>query len=169
MHNNSPDNPLSHSYSRTQLIVLVSLRLVIGWHFLYEGFVKLINPYWSSAAYLLESQGIFSSLFKSIAVSPTLLYVIDIINIWALIIIGFCLITGLFTNIATLSGAVLLLVYYICQPPFIGFIYSLPAEGNYLIVNKILIETVALLVLFYFPSSKEFGIEYFLSRKKISK
>ena len=35
-----------------QLYGLVVLRVLIGWHFLYEGIAKLLNPYWSSAAFL---------------------------------------------------------------------------------------------------------------------
>ena len=34
-----------------QFYGLVTLRFLIGWHFLYEGISKLLNPYWSSAAY----------------------------------------------------------------------------------------------------------------------
>ena len=33
-----------------QFYGLVVLRVLIGWHFLYEGVSKLINPYWRSAA-----------------------------------------------------------------------------------------------------------------------
>ena len=42
-----------------QFYGLVTLRFLIGWHFLYEGISKLLNPYWSSAAYLLDSKWIF--------------------------------------------------------------------------------------------------------------
>ena len=38
------------AYAGSQLNGLVLLRVLIGWHFLYEGVSKLINPYWSSAA-----------------------------------------------------------------------------------------------------------------------
>ena len=34
---------------------LVALRLAVGWHFLYEGVLKLQNPYWTSADYLAQS------------------------------------------------------------------------------------------------------------------
>ena len=54
------------AYIVSQLTGLVLLRVLIGWHFLYEGVSKLINPYWSSAAYLLDSKWIFSSLAKTI-------------------------------------------------------------------------------------------------------
>ena len=48
------------NYTTTQLFWLVALRVLIGWHFLYEGLVKVVNPNWSSAGYLMDSQGFFS-------------------------------------------------------------------------------------------------------------
>ena len=54
---------ISIKENKYQLYGLVTLRVLIGWHFLYEGIAKLINPYWSSAAYLLDSKWIFSILF----------------------------------------------------------------------------------------------------------
>ena len=38
--------------SRSQMIAVVVLRILIGWHFLYEGLSKLMNPGWSAAGYL---------------------------------------------------------------------------------------------------------------------
>ena len=34
---------LTPDYTNTQLTALVILRILIGWHFLYEGIVKVIN------------------------------------------------------------------------------------------------------------------------------
>ena len=45
--------------NNSQLYGLVILRVIVGWHILYEGVAKLINPYWSSAAFLLDSKWIF--------------------------------------------------------------------------------------------------------------
>ena len=36
-------------YSDFQVTTLVALRMLIGWHFCYEGIAKLLNPYWTSA------------------------------------------------------------------------------------------------------------------------
>jgi len=44
--------------SKWQSGVLITLRFLIGWHLLYEGIFKLINPEWSSMAFLAESQWI---------------------------------------------------------------------------------------------------------------
>ena len=60
--------PLNNNcYSSVQLSSLVILRILIGWHFLYEGFSKLFNPNWTAAGFLLDSKGIFSWFFISMA------------------------------------------------------------------------------------------------------
>ena len=43
--------------------ILTILRIFVGWHFLYEGIVKLFNPEWSSASYLMESKWLLSGFF----------------------------------------------------------------------------------------------------------
>ena len=146
-------------YTKFQLTALVLLRIMIGWHFLYEGLVKLFNPYWSSAGFLLETKGWFEGLASSLAASPSSLRVVDFLNEWGLILIGAGLIVGCFTRIASISGIVLLLLYYIFHPPFIGFTYTTPVEGSYLIVNKVLIEMFALLVLTLFPTGRIIGLD----------
>ncbi|MGH7491497.1 MAG: DoxX subfamily [bacterium] len=156
----------SSPYSRAQLLSLVLLRVLIGWHFLYEGISKVANPYWSSANYLLESKGIFSDLFISIVANPAALKIVDFLNEWGLIAIGFGLIAGCFTQVATIAGIVLLLLYYLSTPPWVGLNYSFPTEGSYLIVNKNLIEIAALIVLAFFPTGTIIGLDVFILRKK---
>jgi hypothetical protein len=53
---------------------------------------------------------------------------------------GSCLILGLFTRLASLGGIGFLLLFYLANPPFVGYFYALPSEGSYLIVNKNLVE-----------------------------
>ena len=142
----------SLNYSKSQLYLLTALRVVIGWHFLYEGLVKLANPDWSSIGFLLDSKGVFSSLFYSLASNPDVLKVVDTLNMAGLTLIGLGLILGSFTRLATIGGIVLLAFYYLSHPPFIGLTYVLPMEGSYLVVSKNLIELVALCVLLVFPT-----------------
>ena len=154
------------SYSRAQLSCLVILRVAIGWHFLYEGMVKLMNPNWSSVGFLLDSGGFLGGFFRSLASNPTTVEVIDLLNIWGLIFIGLGLILGLLSRAAIISGVLLLAMYYLSHPPFVGIRFSAPSEGSYLIVNKNLIEIFALLVLFVFPSSKYIGIDRFIFKRR---
>ena len=147
------------TYSESQLTGLVILRILIGWHFLYEGISKIINPYWSSAAYLLDSKWILSSLAKTIVANSTLLNFTDLINMWGLTLVGLSLLLGLFSKHGALVGMGFVLLYYLFAPPFIGLEYGKPAEGSYIIVNKNLIEAFALYVLYLFPSSQLIGMD----------
>ena len=87
------------------------------------------------------------------------LNVVDFLNTWGLIAIGLGLILGLFTQIAAVSGALLLFIYYLNNPPLIGLEYTVPTEGTYLIVSKTLIESFALVVLVVFPTGNLFGLD----------
>ena len=50
------------------------LRMLIGWHFLYEGLWKLVQPGgWSAMGYLKTSQWFAAPLFHHIADTPALL------------------------------------------------------------------------------------------------
>lgn len=156
----------SNDFSTWQFWSLVILRVAIGWHFLYEGFTKLVNPDWTSLGYLMDSEGWFEGLFLSMAGNPALLNIMDFLNIWGLILIGAGLILGLFTSVAIIAGMVLLGFYYLSHPPVIGATYVIPSEGNYLWVNKNLIELLTLWVILLFPTWKTVGIDRFIFKKK---
>ena len=140
------------TYTNLQLTSLVVLRILIGWHLLFEGISKLLNPSWSSIGFLSESQWIMAGFANWITSNTGVLSTVDFLNTWGLIAIGTGLIVGLCTRTAAISGVLLLLMYYFNNAPIIGIEYSMPSEGNYLIVSKTLIEAVALFVIGVFPS-----------------
>ena len=152
----------SCNYSTLQFSSLVILRLLIGWHFLYEGFAKFFNPNWSAASFLLDSQGIFSGIFIAMAQNPTILEFVNISNKLGLVAIGLGLMLGAFSRLASVSAILLLLMYYFATPPFIGYSYSVPSEGSYMLVNKNLIEACALFVLIIFPTGQIIGLDRIL-------
>ena len=152
--------------AKFQTGAMVALRLLIGWHFLYEGLSKLLNQYWTSAGYLAESQWLFKGLFVAIAASPAAVTVVDYLNVWGQILIGVGLMFGLFTRWSAVAGIVLLAFYYLAAPPFAGYTYPIPAEGSYLIVNKVLIELAALVVILAYPTEQTFGLDHFLLRRR---
>ncbi len=145
---------------------LILLRFLIGWHFLYEGIYKLAHPEWSSVAFLAESKWIFSGIAEWIISNTTVLNTVDLLNTWGLTAIGFALILGLFTRIAAITGTVLLILYYLFNPPFIGMTGMMPTEGNYLIVDKTLIEAVTLFLIAVSPSAKQYGLDQLIFQKK---
>lgn len=155
----------NETYSTCQLWALVILRVAVGWHFLYEGITKLINPNWSSLGYLMDSGGMFSGMFQSMAGNPTILNAVDFLNVWGLLLIGAGLVLGLFTRVATIAGIVLLAFYYLSHPPILGVTYAIPSEGNYLWINKNLIELLTLWVILLFPTWKTIGVDRFIFNK----
>ena len=154
------------NYSNCQIITLTFLRVLIGWHFLYEGLLKLYTPGWTAKSYLLGSVGPFSSIFQALASNQTILSIVDRLNEWGLVIIGLGLFIGLFEKPLKIGGILLLLLYYLAYPPFPGLVIEAPVEGSYWIVNKNLIEMAALIVLFMFPSGHITGIDSYICKTK---
>jgi thiosulfate dehydrogenase (quinone) large subunit len=154
----------SQPFTRVQAFALALLRVLIGWHFLYEGVAKLLKPNWSASGLLLQARGPLTGLFHWIAGSPQVLEVVNQMNIYGLILIGLGLMLGCFTRTAGWAGLLLILLYYFCNPPFVGFFYSLPSEGNYLIVNKNLVEAAALFVTITARSGRFLGFDQILHR-----
>lgn len=144
---------------------LVLLRILIGWHFLYEGIIKAYNPSWTSKGYLL-SASILKPFFTWLA-GDSLISVIDTLNIAALIAVGISLLIGLKVRWGCIGGILLLLMYYLAHPPFPSLPQG-PSEGSYWVVNKNLIEMVALYVIYLFPLISVFGIENLFVRNKVT-
>ena len=145
--------------SRSAMIAITCLRVVVGWHFLYEGIAKLTSTSWSAAGYIRVSRGPFAAFFHWIAGQPQLLDKANLITAYGLTIIGVLLVLGLFTRVAACGGIALVLLFYLCNPPFVGYFYSIPSEGSYLIVNKNLVEVFALVVILLTRSGLFAGLD----------
>ncbi len=143
---------------------IVLLRLLIGWHFLYEGVVKVYNPDWSAFSYLATAQGPLSFLFTPLAQEGIIDWV-DTLNVVTLVFVGITLLLGIFEKKAAIAAIALLAMYYFAHPPFPG-LQQLNVEGNYWFVNKNLIELVACIVLFQNPTGELFGVKHFMKSKK---
>jgi thiosulfate dehydrogenase [quinone] large subunit len=150
------------SLSLWPLIAITVMRVLVGWHFLYEGIAKVTATSWSAAGYMKQARGPFADLFRWLASQPNLLANADLITMWGLTLVGACLILGLFTRLASLAGIGFLLLFYLCNPPFVGYFYSIPTEGSYLIVNKNLVELCALVVIFATGSGRFAGLDRIL-------
>ena len=141
------------------MVAITVLRVAIGWHFLYEGIAKLTSASWSAAGYLKQARGPFAGLFKWLAGEPNLLANADLITMWGLTLVGVLLILGLFTRLASLGAIGFIVLFYLCNPPFVGYFYSIPTEGSYLIVNKNLVELCALVVVLVTGSGRFAGLD----------
>ena len=70
---------------------------------------------------------------------------------------------------AAFAGAILLVLYYIAAPPLPGLTYGIPMEGSYLIVNKILVELGAILVVIGFPTAHQVGLDRLIYQTRNAK
>lgn len=156
---------MENKITTVQKWALVVLRVLIGWHFMYEGVAKFLKGNWSAAGYLSQSRGFLAPVFQWMADSTSVMSVVNQLNIWGLMAIGLALILGVFTRLSALSGMFLILLYYLANPPFIGFYYSIPMEGNYMIVNKNLVEFAALFLIAVSYSGRYAGLDRILHAK----
>ncbi|WP_350287611.1 DoxX family membrane protein [uncultured Croceitalea sp.] len=150
--------------NKTTLVVTL-LRVLVGWHFLYEGIVKLYNPDWTAYGYLATAQGPMKPLFNTLLHEGTMPWV-DTLNMAALLIVGVTLLLGVFERVGAFIGIGLLALYYLAHPSFPG-LPQINVEGNYWFVNKNLIELMVCTLLFYYPTGQYFGINSLKKRKAI--
>ncbi len=87
-----------------------ALRLLVGWHFLYEGLAKALMPNWSAAGYLMSSHWLLADFFHWIAGHPQVLKLVNLINIYGLMLIGLLLILGLLIRPTAILGAGLIIL-----------------------------------------------------------
>lgn len=159
--------------SRGQQVALVVLRTLVGWHFLYEGYVKLVMPAWSadgaplrgwtSAGYLRASTGPLAGLFGAVADSSWIRS-LDVVVIAALVLVGLSLMLGLFTQAGCVGALALLAMFYLSSIPTAGVLQP-GAEGAYLLVNKNLVEAAAVAVLLAFGTGRIAGLDLLRSRR----
>jgi thiosulfate dehydrogenase [quinone] large subunit len=158
--------------SRLEAFGLVFLRTVIGWHFLYEGFYKLMLPgwtragaplsHWSAAGYLNASTGPFAGLAHTLA-APGVIGTLDVIVPIGLLLVGLSLILGLFTQLGAWGALAFLSLFYLTAIPLTGA-PTPNAEGTYLIVNKTLVEWAAVLVVLSRHTGRIAGLDTLWTR-----
>jgi len=147
--------------------IITIVRAAVGWHFLYEGLIKLFAAEWSAASYLNNTYGFLSGFYHWLAASPVRLGIVDFLNVWGLILIGLALFLGLCVRWASLAGAFLLTLYYFAYPPF--GITLLGGDGTVYIINTLFIEA-AILVFFFCYKERGYGLDdaiQLLKKKKV--
>lgn len=86
------------------------------------------------------------------------IHLVDGVTMWALMILGGLLIVGFFSRTSAFLAAGLIFSFYLAMPPWPG-IPQPPGPDSGLIVNKNLVEVLALLALAFIPTGKLFGID----------
>ena len=157
--------------SPLQQTTLVVLRTLVGWHFLYEGYTKLLHPAWSpagvplppwsSAAYLKAATGPLAPMFHWMG-NAAWIGALDLAIAVALTAIGLSLMLGLFTQAGSVGALALLAMFYLSAIPTGGS--DARVEGTYLLVNKNLIEACAVGVLWAFHTGTIAGLDRLWNR-----
>jgi thiosulfate dehydrogenase (quinone) large subunit len=159
--------PQAAALSSFQQTALVLLRTFIGWHFLYEGYFKFSLPAWApdgkpmaawtSAGFIKAVDGPLASVARA-AVDAGLLVWIDRLVMCGLVAVGISLMLGLLTRAGCIGGLLLLAMFYFMAIPTTGLPQT-GAEGTYLLVNKTLIEGLAVLALLAFDTGRIAGLD----------
>ena len=162
--------------SKAQSVALIVLRTLIGWHFLYEAYFKIMSPAWSrgggpltpwtSAGYLQGASGPLGGIFHRLVNAGWTVWLDRSVKV-VLLVIGLSLILGLFTRVGLWLALAMLALFYLLYVPTLG-IPQPNNEGTYLIVNKTLIEAAAVAVLLMFDTGRIAGLDLFLKRGKYS-
>jgi thiosulfate dehydrogenase [quinone] large subunit len=154
-------------------IALVALRTAIGWHFLYEGYYKIVSPSWSpngvplerwtSAGYLKGASGPLAGLFQRLVNAGWTTWIDRSVKI-GLALIGLSLMLGFLTRLGSWAALLFLALVYSLSVPLTG-VPQPNVEGTDLIVNKTLIEALAVCVLLAFNTGAIAGIDLLFKRK----
>jgi thiosulfate dehydrogenase [quinone] large subunit len=159
-----------------QRISLVLLRTLIGWHFAYEGYYKLVVPGWtrdgvpvrgwSAAGYLQGATGPFADAFHALATTGLMPW-IDILIPVCLLLVGLSLLLGLLTQPGAWGALALLTMFYLASIPTSGTMMP-GAEGTYLLVNKTLIEWAGVLVILVSRTGRIAGLDLLWSGRRLA-
>jgi len=156
-----------------QRVALVLLRTVIGWHFLYEGYYKIVVPgwsrdgglllRWSATGYLKGASGPLADLFHAIGASAASAWIDHLIPI-ALVAVGISLMLGFLTQLGCWGALTLLTMFYLATIPTSGSPQP-GAEGTYLLVNKNVVEAAAVVAVLAFRTGTIAGLDLLWSSR----
>ena len=160
--------------SPAQQVALILLRTLIGWHFLYEGYYKLMLPGWSAeghplgpwsaTGYLNAASGPLAGPLRRMLEAGWGPWIDRGVK-WGLLLVGVSLTLGLLTRIGGWGAVILLSLFYLLSVPLSGAPQA-GSEGTYLLVNKNLIELAAVIVLLTFGTGRIAGLDVLLSKRR---
>ncbi len=146
--------------SKKASLWLFVLRLGVGWFFFYAGLTKVLDPSWSAEKFLMGAKT-FPGLYAWFA-QPGLVQSINLINEWALVVLGAALILGFFLRPAALFGILLMLLYYFASN-------AVPVVEHGFIVDE---HIVLILILSFFvaiDAGDHWGLDHFLRKEERAK
>lgn len=137
---------------------LFLLRITMGWMFFYAGITKVLNSSWSASGYLQGAKS-FNGFYGWLT-NPGILPIVNFVNEWGLTLLGISLILGIGIRLASILGAVMMLMYYLA----LDFPYP---NTHSLIVDEHIIYASALLLLASLRAGRAWGLENWCSNLPI--
>jgi uncharacterized membrane protein YphA (DoxX/SURF4 family) len=135
--------------TRSSKLLIILLRLAMGWFLLHWGITAILDSSWTLLPYI-KNPGTFSSFYQALA-EPALLPYISYGVKGLMVLLGGLLILGVFIRTAGFLGMLLMLFFYF---PLLRFPY---AEGHY-IVNQYFVYALVLLFLCVVRAGEFFGL-----------
>jgi thiosulfate dehydrogenase (quinone) large subunit len=126
-------------HKSTKISIFI-LRVLLGIFFAYAGISKIINPDWSASGFLNNAHT-FGDLYAWFALPANITWV-NLLNEWGLTLIGLALIFGVFTRIVSITGILIMILYYF---PSLNFPYA--GEHAYIVDDHILYIAVFLVLI----------------------
>jgi len=144
---------------RNKLIILI-LRLFIGWFFFYSGLTKVTTYYtdqpdWSAAQFLSGQKGIFSDYFQTLTSNK----LIDYLNAYGQLAIGLGVITGTLLRLASFWGIFLMGMYYMAGYP----------PKNALLIDTHVLYSGIFILLMSSGAGRYFGVDGLVEKTEIVK
>lgn len=137
---------------------LVILRLLLGWHFLYAGLTKVLNPGWSAEGFLLHAipegnpiPGVWTTLAND------WLWLIDPLNGWGLTLVGLGLFLGAAVRWCAFWASLMMLFYWAASLPL----------ANTILIDDHIIYIVALFGLGALGAGRYYGVDEYVEEWSI--
>jgi thiosulfate dehydrogenase [quinone] large subunit len=143
---------------RSGNMMLALTRIALGWLFFYAGITKVLDQAWSAKGFLLSSKT-FTGFYAWLA-SDGILPIVDFINKWGLTLLGVALILGLCVRLASLLGALLMVLYWF---PVLTF----PTVAHGYLVDEHIIYALVLLYFAAVKAGRWYGLENACARLPI--
>jgi uncharacterized membrane protein YphA (DoxX/SURF4 family) len=115
--------------------------MVLGWIFLYQGFVAFMDPTWSILP-AIENAQTFPTFYSSLVQAPMIGFVTFAVKA-LYVVVGLLLLIGIATRLASLFGFLLMLFLYF---PLLNFPYI--KGGGYVVDYHIVYALILLYFLF---------------------
>jgi len=158
---------LGRGASGSLAVGLLMLRMAIGWHFFYEGISKLLAAGWTSERYLSTAEWVFGGMFQTIARTGWMVTIVDLLNSWGLTIIGICLLLGAATRATSILGSIMLVLYSLAHPALPGMAGSTLGGGSYLLIDRNIVEALALVMIGMLPLGYLWGLDRLVLRRRL--